>query len=222
VGDSVRAWIVYPERSTPAPVVVVIHENTGLIPWTRAVADQLAAEGFLAIAPDLLTMSNLRGSPDSVDTQAALAAVATLRPDVMQRQIDSVAQYAMRLPSAVPSYGIIGFCWGGGVTFRYATHSPTLRAAVVFYGPTPPIDLLSGVHAPVLGLYGGSDARIDAGVPATDSAMRKLGKTFEPHFFEGAGHAFMRLQNGMNGANAKAAAQAWPQMLKWLRTYVGR
>ena len=118
--DSVRAWVVYPERKTKAPVVVVIHEILGFPPWVRAVADQLAADGFIAIAPDLLTMKGLPEGPDSVVAQAATAAIRTLDPAQVQRQIDAVARYAMALPAAQPRYGIVGFCWGGGVSFAHA------------------------------------------------------------------------------------------------------
>src|ERR1700719_2187489 len=114
-GDSLRAWVVYPERSTKAPVVVVVHEIFGLSSWIRGVADQLAADGFIAIAPDLLTMKNLPDGPDSVLAPLAQAAIRTLDPGWVQKQLDAVGQYGMSLPAAQPKYGIVGFCWGGGV-----------------------------------------------------------------------------------------------------------
>ena len=113
-GDSIRAWVVYPERSTKAPVIVVVHEIFGLSSWIRGVADQLAADGFIAIAPDLLTMKNLPDGPDSVLAPLATAAIRTLDPAWVQRQLDAVAQYGMSLPAAEKKYGIVGFCWGGG------------------------------------------------------------------------------------------------------------
>jgi carboxymethylenebutenolidase len=219
--DSVRAWVVYPERKTKAPVVLVVHEIYGLTPWIRSVADQLAAEGFIAIAPDLLTMKNLTGFPDSVDRQAATAAIRTLQSADVQRQLSVVADYAMNLPSAAKKYGIVGFCWGGGVSFQHAASSARLGASVVYYG-VPPTGGISTVSAPVLGLYGGNDARINATVPATDSAMKAAGKTYAYHIYEGAGHGFLRQQGGMNGANATATANAWPETLAWFRKYLGR
>ena len=103
----------------------------------------------------------------------------------------------------------MGFCWGGGTSFAYAVHQPRLDAAVVYYG-TPPQDLstLAAVRAPVLGLYGGDDARVTSTVDATREKMHALGKSYEPHVFDGAGHGFLRAQGGQNGANARAAAQA--------------
>jgi carboxymethylenebutenolidase len=218
--DSVRAWVVYPERSTKAPVVVVVHEIFGLSDWIRSVADQLAADGFIAIAPDFLTMKQLPTGPDSVVTQAAVAAIRTLDPAQVQREIDAVARYGMTLPAAEPRYGIVGFCWGGGVSFTHATHAPSLGAAVVFYGTSPKTETLSMVKAPVLGLYGGSDMRVNATIPPADSALRAMGKTYSPRILEGAGHGFLRQQTGMNGANMAATQQAWPATIAWYRRYL--
>ena len=222
-GDSVRAWVVYPERSDRAPVVLVVHEIFGLSPWIRAVADQLAADGFIAVAPDLLTSKNLPGSPDrGPDPQAATAAIRTLDRAVVARQLDAVGRYATALPAARDTYGIVGFCWGGGTSFAYATHAPHLGASVVYYGPSPEPAALASVRAPVLGLYGGNDARVNSTVPAVDSAMKAMKKTFEPHFFEGAGHGFLRQQDGQNGANLKATQQAWPLTVAFFRKHLGR
>jgi carboxymethylenebutenolidase len=218
--DSVRAWLVYPERKTKAPVVVVVHEIFGLSSWIRAVADQLAADGFIAIAPDLLTMKGLPQGPDSVVAQAAVAAIRTLDPAQVQRQIDAVAQYAMALPAAQPRYGVVGFCWGGGESISHATHAPNLGASVVYYGVSQPTEALSAVRAPVLGLYGGSDARVDATIPPADSALRAQGKTYTPTIFEGAGHGFLRQQTGMNGANMSATQRAWPATIAWFKRYL--
>ena len=220
-GDSVRAWVVYPQRSTKAPVVIVVHEIFGLSSWIRAVADQLAADGFIAIAPDLLTMKNLPDGPDSVLAPLATAAIRTLDPGWVQRQLDAVAQYGMSLPAAEKRYGIVGFCWGGGVSFAHAVRSPALGASVVYYGVSPkPADLTS-VRAPVLGLYGGSDARVNATIPPADSAMRALGRTYSYSVYSGAGHGFLRQQTGMNGANMAATRAAWPATVAWFRKYLG-
>jgi carboxymethylenebutenolidase len=220
-GDSLRAWVVYPERSTKAPVIVVVHEIFGLSSWVRGVADQLAADGFIAIAPDLLTMKNLPDGPDSVLAPLATAAIRTLDLNRVQRQLDAVAQYGMSLPAAEKKYGIVGFCWGGGISFAHAVHAPALGASVVYYGTSPPTDQLSSVRAPVLGLYGGSDARVDATIPAADSALRVLGRTYEHVVFPGAGHGFLRQQSGMAGANLAATRAAWPQTIAWFRKYLG-
>lgn len=219
--DSLRAWVVYPERSTKAPVVIVVHEIFGLSSWVRGVADQLAADGFIAVAPDLLTMKNLPDGPDSVVAPLATAAIRTLDPAWVQRQLDAVAQYGMALPAAEKKYGMVGFCWGGGVSFAHAVHAPNLGASVVYYGVSPKSEELASVRAPVLGLYGGNDARVNATIPPADSAMRALGRTYSPNMYPGAGHGFLRQQTGMEGANMAAAKAAWPATIAWFRKYLG-
>ncbi len=220
-GDSVRAWVVYPERSGKAPVVVVVHEIFGLSSWVRGVADQLAADGFIAIAPDLLTMKNLPSGPDSVLAPLAQAAIRTLDPAWVQRQLDAVARYGMSLPAAEKKYGIVGFCWGGGVSFAHAVHAPSLGASVVYYGTSPNNSDLGSVRAPVLGLYGGNDARVDATIPPADSVLRALGRTYIATIYPGAGHGFLRQQTGMDGANMAAVRAAWPATIAWFKKYLG-
>lgn len=219
--DSVRAWIVYPERKTKAPVVVVIHEIFGLSPWIRGVTDQLAADGFIAIAPDLLTSKNLPNPTDSVPSDQATAAIRTLNPDDVHRQILATANYAMALPAAVKRYGVVGFCWGGSASFEHAVRSPSLGASVVYYGTSPKTESLAAIKAPVLGLYAGNDARVDATVPAADTAMRALGKTYVIRTYEGAGHGFVR-QQGASAANLSATQKSWPEAIAWFRKYLGR
>ncbi len=219
--DSVRAWIAYPERKTKAPVVVVVHEIYGLTPWVRSIADQLAADGFIAIAPDLLTTKNLPTPTDSVPGNLATAAIRTLDMNDVHRQISAAAEYAMALPAALPRYGIVGFCWGGSVSFEHAVRSAKLGASVVYYGSSPASASLASVSAPVLGLYGGNDARVNASIPPADSAMKALNKTFTHHIYPGAGHGFLRQQAGQEGANMTATQQAWPATLAWFRRHLG-
>jgi carboxymethylenebutenolidase len=201
-GDSVRAWVVYPERSSNAPVVLVVHE-------------------FIAVAPDLLTgKGELQG--DSLPSSVATTAIRTLRPDDVHRQLEAVARYAMNLPAAAKRYGIVGFCWGGGTSFAHAARSPAgLGASVVYYGPSPDTTELHRIRVPVLGLYAGDDQRINARIPATDSVMKRLGKSFEAHFFEGAGHGFLRQQEGREGANRRASDAAWPLTVAFFRRHLG-
>jgi carboxymethylenebutenolidase len=221
--DRTNAWVVFPERAEKAPVVVVIHEIFGLTHWIRAVADQLAAEGFIAIAPDLMTGKNLPTGPNGPDQQAATAAIRTLDPATVQRHIDLVAQYAMGLPAALPVYGVVGFCWGGTTVFNHAVHAPSLGASVVYYGSSPATETLGGVKAPVLGLYGGSDARVNATIEPAESALRAGGQRFEKEIYDGAGHGFLRQQGGQDGANRRATEQAWPRTIAFLRqTLVAR
>lgn len=218
--DSVMAWVVFPERSQKAPVVIAIHENTGLNTWTRGVADQLAADGFIGIAPDMTTMGKTGSLTEDVTQDVGRAAMQRATPEFVNAALDAVAKYGMSLPAALPKYGVIGFCWGGARSFLHATHSPTLSASVVFYGSPPNAEQMAAIKAPVLGLYGGSDARINATIPATDSTMKALGKSYEYHIFDGAGHGFLRGQENSE-ANAKAAQEAWPKTVAFLKAKLG-
>jgi len=219
--DSVRAWVVYPERADKAPVVLVIHEIFGLSNWIRAVADQVAADGFIAIAPDLLTMKDVARRPDGEsDPDAARAVIGSLQTADVHRQLRAVAEWGMKLPAARPAYGVVGYCWGGGTSFAHAVAAPGLGAAVVYYGSSPDAASLSSVRAPVLGLYGGNDARVNASIAPADAAMKSLGKTYEHHIFDGAGHGFLRAQDGQNGANLEATRRAWPLTIQWFRTHL--
>lgn len=218
--DSVRAWVVYPERSTRAPVVVVVHEIYGLSTWVRGVADQLAANGYVAIAPDLIT-GRVPLEGDTVPGSAASAAIRSLDANDVHRQIEAVARYAMALPAALPRYGIVGYCWGGSTSFQHAVRSPSgLAASVVYYGGSPDTAALSRVRVPVLGLYAGDDARVNATVPPAEASMRQLGKPFDVHYFEGAGHGFLRNQDGRE-ANRLAAERAWPLTVDFFRRHLG-
>jgi carboxymethylenebutenolidase len=218
-GAPVRVWVVYPERTDKAPVVVVIHEIFGLTDWIRAVTDQLAAEGFLAVAPDLLSGKGPHGggTDEFPDRDDATRAISGLDRDEVLARLDAVRDWALAQPSASGSSSTVGFCWGGATSFAYAVHQPHLDAAVVYYG-TPPQDVsaLATVRAPVLGLYGGDDARVTSTVDATRDEMRKLGKRYDPHVFDGAGHGFLRAQSGLDGANRRAAEQAWPLTVEFL------
>jgi carboxymethylenebutenolidase len=219
--DSVIAWVVYPERRTKAPVVIVIHEIFGLSTWIRAVADQLAADGFIAIAPDLLTMKRTGDLTSEWQRDSAVAAIRTLKREDVQRDLDAVAAHGMSLPAAEKKYGVVGFCWGGSTSFAHAVHAPGLGASVVYYGSSPEAAELASVKAPVLGLYGGEDARVNSTIPRADSALKALGRTYEHHEFAGAGHGFLRQQDGQNGANMQATREAWPKTVGWFKKHLG-
>ena len=222
-GDEVRAWVVYPERSDRAPVVLVIHEIYALTDWIRSVADQLAAEGFIAIAPDLISGKGPGGGgSESVDRQGAVEAIRSLDPQEVTRRLKAAAGYGTSLPSATDAVGVVGFCWGGSTSFRMATEWPELGAAVVYYGSSPATGNLANVRTPVLGLYGGDDARVNATIPDAQTEMDRLGRSYEVNIFDGAGHGFLRQQDGREGANMEATRQAWPRTIRFFREHLGR
>jgi carboxymethylenebutenolidase len=213
-----RSFVVYPERKDKAPTVIIIHEIYGLSDWIRGVADQFAADGFIAIAPDLLTGKgpNGGGTDAFADRDAVTRAVRELAPDDVTSGLNAVYYYAAKLPSATGSIATVGFCWGGGTSFRYATQQPGLKAAVVYYG-TSPDSGYDKINGPVLGFYGENDNRVNSTIPTAEAQMKQIGKSYTPHIMPGAGHGFMRQQDGQNGANLKAAQQAWPETIAFLR-----
>ena len=215
--DKVRAWISYPERSTKAPVVVVIHEIFGLTDWVRAVADQLAADGFIAIAPDLLSGHGEGEAGTPADQQAAMAMVRGLAEPEVMRRLSFVADYATALPAATKKFGSVGYCWGGGMSFTFAGSDPDHGGAVVYYGRSADAATIEKIRAPVLGLYGGSDMRVNATIPDAEAAMQKGGKSYTKHIYDGAGHGFLRQQDGSEGANLKAAQGAWKETIAFFK-----
>jgi carboxymethylenebutenolidase len=215
------AYVVYPERKEKAPVVIVIMEIFGLSDWIRGVTDQLAAEGFIAIAPDLIAGKgpNGGGSEALKSPDDAPRFVRELKPEEVVARLNATRDYGKSLPAANGKTATVGFCWGGGTSFMYATAQPELDAAVVYYGVSPKNEALANVKAPVLGNYGENDARVDATIEPAKQEMQKLGKTYEPHIYPGAGHGFLRQLDGQNGANLKAAQEAWPRTVAFLKEH---
>jgi carboxymethylenebutenolidase len=219
--QSVRAYVVYPEVKEKAPVVIVIHEIYGLTPWIKSVTDQLAADGFIAIAPDFLSGRGPDGGgTDSFKTRDEVTqAVRAITPEDADRVLNATTAYATRLPAATSRFGVVGYCWGGMQSFRYATTQPGLGAAVVYYG-TSPKDGYEKIAAPVLGLYGEDDARVNATVPDAEAKMKSLEKSFTTHTYAGAAHGFLRNQSARDGANKRAADEAWPVTVAFLKRHL--
>lgn len=219
-GRNVQAFVVYPEVSGKVPVVILIHEIFGLSDWAREMADELAAAGYIVVAPDLLSGAGPNGgNSDSFPSMdATTKAVSGLNPDQVNADLDAAADYAKKIPSANGTFITAGFCWGGGKSFAFAAHRKDLTSAFVFYGP-PPSDF-STVTAPVYGFYAGNDNRINATLPATTEGMKAAGKKFEPVTYDGAGHGFMRAgedPSNTNPANQKARDEAFARLTKLLK-----
>jgi len=212
-GRNVETLVVYPESKEKRPVVLVIHEIFGLSDWAQELADEVAAAGYIAVAPDLLSgMGPNGGRTKDFPAGSVTEAVSKLNPDQVTADLNAAADYSKKLPASNGKLYVAGFCWGGGQTFRFATNRGDLSAAFVFYGPPPAKDALSRIKAPVYGFYAGNDARIDATIPDTIAAMKAAGKTYEPVTYEGAGHGFMRAgetPDDTNPANKKAREDAW-------------
>jgi len=218
-GPAIRTWISYPERKDKAGVVIVIQEVFGLTDWLRAVADQLAKEGFIAVAPDMVSgLGPGGGGTESVPSRDDVVALTRgISPEEANKRLDAVRDWAIKLPAANGKSATVGFCWGGGRSFAYAGAQPGLDGAVVYYGASPDAPILGAIKAPVQGHYGGDDERVNATIAPAEDEMKKLGKTYEPHIYEGAGHGFLRDQSARDGANMKATREAWPLTVKFLK-----
>ncbi|MDE3105010.1 MAG: dienelactone hydrolase family protein [Acidobacteriota bacterium] len=217
-GRDVQAYVAYPEVSGKAPVIVMIHEIFGLSDWAREMADELAAKGYIVVAPDLLSGAgpNHGGSSAFASQEDTMKAVSGLDPAQVNADLDAAADYAHTIPAANGKLVVAGFCWGGGKSFLFATHRHDLSAAFVFYGPPPPDAAMAAITAPVYGFYAGNDARIGATVPGAIAAMKAAGKFFEPVTYDGAGHGFMRAGEDPNNTvpgNKTAREQALARML---------
>jgi len=194
-GDrTISAFVVYPEVKGKATSVVVIHEIFGMSDWVQLLTDELAAAGYVAIAPDLLSgMGPNGGGTSSLEANAVGKAIRDLPPHQVTADLNAVADYVAKLPAANGRVAVAGFCWGGTQTFQFATRRPSLAAAFVFYGSGPEsADAIAAIKAPVYGFYAGNDARIGATVPKTQEMMRAAGKVYDVVTYEGAGHGFMR------------------------------
>jgi carboxymethylenebutenolidase len=217
----IRTWVVYPERKDKAPVVIVIHEIFGLSDWIRGVADQLAEDGFIAVAPDLICGKGPEGGcTDSISSRDdVVKAVRALTPEEVLMRLNAVRDYAVTIPAGNKKTATVGYCWGGARSYEYATQQPGLNAAVVYYGTSPETPTLAAIKAPVLGLYGEDDARVNATIEPATAEMKKLKKTYEVEIYKGAGHGFLRAQSGRDGANLKATQAAWPRTIAFLKKH---
>ncbi len=204
-GDSIRAYVAYPERADKAPAIIVIHEIFGLTDWEPTVADDFAKKGYLAIVPDLLS-SRFGMTPASSDSGRKLVAILTPRGVITD--LDATYDYVNSRPAAqTDRVGVIGFCWGGGTVWRYASTNPKLKAAVVCYGPLADTTMLQSVQAPVLGVYGQNDARVNASLPDIIRIMKSLNKSFVADSYPETGHGFFKPGRTGHGTSGAARAQ---------------
>lgn len=219
---TLHCFVAYPEVSTKALTVIVIHENRGLTDWVRSLADQLAAEGYIAIAPDLLSDFNEEYDRTSTfpSSDAARNAIYELDADQVTHDLEVAQDYVTQLPAANGQNAVMGFCWGGSQTFRFATNNDEIKAAMVFYGTAPkePEPFLQ-IEAPVYGFYGGNDQRVNATLEGTRRMMTAAGKSYEIAVYDGAGHAYMRRGDDPNAdqPNRMARNQSWERILEILK-----
>ncbi len=223
-GDrEVTCFVVYPEVSEKATVVIAVHENRGLTDWVRSFADRLAGEGFIVVAPDLLSdfKPGISTTADFKSSDEARNAIYALAPEQVKNDLNAVQKYAADIPAGNGKTAVVGFCWGGSQAFRMATYNNDIEAALVFYGSAPESpDQIEKISAPVYGFYGGNDQRINAGIPATEEMMEQNNKKYEYIIYPDAGHAYMRQGDDptSSAGNLKARNESWERMVRILES----
>jgi carboxymethylenebutenolidase len=211
----IGALLARPKAKGKRPTVIVIHENRGLNPHIEDVARRLAVEGFLAIAPDLLSV--VGGTPPVEDDARALHAKAN-KGDMLTAAIAAIA-FAKAHPESTGKVGAVGFCYGGGVVNAMAVASASLNAGVAYYGAQPPAEKVSSIQAALLLHYAGLDERIDKGIPAYEAALKANNKRYTIYIYPGVNHAF---NNDTTSRYDKAAADlAWGRTLAFFKEQLG-
>jgi carboxymethylenebutenolidase len=216
-GVTLVGYQAKPKGAGPFPIVLVCHENRGLTDHIKDVTRRAAKAGYAALAVDLLSREG--GTAKITDQSTIPGLLGKMSMDQMVQDFQSGLRYMQGQPFANKDRaGMVGFCFGGGVTWLAATRIPELRAAVPFYGPNPPLADVPKIQAAVLAFYGALDQRIDAGIPAIEKAMADNHKTFEKVIYPGANHAFHN-DTGPN-YNPQAATDAWAKTIAWFDKYL--
>jgi carboxymethylenebutenolidase len=213
----VSAYLTRPSGETPRHAVLICHENRGLTEHIRDITRRMASAGYVALAIDLL--SRHRGSA-ALDPSEIPGILGNTPPEQFVEDFVSGWRWLRGQPYVLDDgVGMVGFCFGGGVTWRVAIGLPDMRAAVPFYGPHPDPAEVGAIRAAVLAIYAGNDERINQGIPPIEAGMSASGKVYEKVIYPGVDHAF----NNDTGPryNAEAARQAWGRTLAWLSRYLG-
>jgi len=206
--QTIKAFVVYPERKDKAPAVLVVQEIFGLTDWLRSMCDELAENGVIAIAPDFLNGRKFE------DADGARKAISAVTEDQVKAVLDATADYALKIPAGNGTLAVCGFCRGGGWAFTYANENPKLKAAYSFYGAPPDApEQVANISCPVYGFYGENDERVNAAIPKAEELMKAAGKKYEPVIYKSAGHGFMRsgeqANPNMREGDRKARDEAW-------------
>ena len=217
-GFDVKAYLSRPKSAGTFPGLIIIHENRGLTPHMQDVARRFASQGYVALAPDLL--SRIGGTAQYPTTDNVVAAIGTLSTENVTADLQAAFEYLQSRPDVErDSIGVIGYCWGGGNSLLFATRNSEIKAAVVYYGPNPKnMDDVANIMAPVLGIYGELDPRISVNVPALVEAMKQYDKSFEYKMYPGAAHAFFNDTSA--NYNPEAAQDAWQVTLSFLEEHL--
>lgn len=218
----VPAYLSRPKTRRVAPgSVLVIHEVFGLNDHIKSIADRISGEGFVALAPDFFVRAPERPPKDASDTAAIRKAASSIPPEAALKDMLAGLEYLRAQGGVRPRFASVGFCMGGGFSYRLATaKSKGFAGAVIFYGRTP-LELVPQVSAPLLGNFGA----LDTGIPPEkvrewEAALRKAGKQVDVKIYDGAGHGFFN-DTRPQAYNAAAATDAWARSLKFFRERLG-
>jgi carboxymethylenebutenolidase len=216
-GDTnIIGYLARPASEEIAPVILVCHENRGLTHHIQDVTRRLAKASYVGLAVDLLSR---QGGSAAVGESNAPGTLGNIDPNQFVEDFKSGWRYLQGQPFADANrVGVVGFCFGGGVTWQVAVHMPELLAAVPFYGPHPNTSDVPYIHAAVLAIYGERDTRINSGIPAIEEAMKANNKIYKKIIYPNADHAFHN--NTGSRYNPEAAKDAWEQTLAWIGQYV--
>ena len=212
----ISGYLVRPKDKSKRPAVLVIHENRGLNPHIEDVARRYAAEGFLTLAPDLLSVNG--GTPADEDKARELH-TKTEREDMIAAAVAGAA-YLAKHGESTGKVGTVGFCFGGGVVNRLATDSPDIAAAAPYYGIQPPAEKVANIKAPLLLHYAEMDENIDKGIPAFEAALKASNKRYSLHIYPGTQHAFNN-DTGAARYNKAASDLAWSRTLVFFKENLG-
>lgn len=213
---TLQAYLARPAGEGSFPIILVCHENRGLTEHIQDVTRRLAKTGYVALAVDLLSR---QGGTASLSPDDIPGALGNIMPEQFAQDFLDGWRYLQDRDFAQSDrVGMVGFCFGGGVTWSVATRMPELKAAVPFYGPPPPVEDVPNINAAVLAIYGGLDDRINQTIPAIEEAMQENGKIYEKIIYPDADHAFHN-DTGTR-YDPEAATDAWQRTLAWFEEYV--
>src|SRR5438045_9223054 len=210
----IPAYLARPPNSKTAPAVLVIHEVFGLNDHIKSIADRIAHEGYIALAPNFFVRASAPPPQDATDMQAVRRAASSIPVEAAIKDMQAALDY-LKADKGVKAARLasIGFCMGGGFSYQIATHTKDLAGAVIFYGRTP-VDLVPQVSCPLLASFGGQDTGIPAEqVQAWVEALQKAGKSVDAKIYPNAKHGFFN-DTRPEAYNAEAAADAWQRVLK--------
>ena len=211
----INALLARPKAKGKRPTVIIIHQNRGLNPHIQDVARRYAVEGYLALAPDLLSVAG--GTPASDDQARDLHAKAN-KADMLAAAVAAIP-FAKTHAESTGKVGAVGFCYGGGVINAMAVASPDLSAGVAYYGAQPPADKVPTIRAALLLHYAGLDTRVNTGIPAYEAALKANQRTYTIHMYPNTNHAFS--DDTANRYDKAATELAWGRTLAFFKQHLG-